>query len=374
VFLKYMAECLKNEVTEPDFVARLGGDEFAILYNEESREEVEEQIEILRNRINRTWSIHNRQFYITMSVGIVAYPEHGVTTTALLKNSDIAMYAAKREGKNRNLFYKNDIQETNSWHVNMINNLQYGIDGEQFTLFYQPQFNLDTGEIIGLEALVRWVHPEDGFISPVEFIPLAEETGQIYRLERWIVAKALDQKQLLESKGYKDIVLSINISSKTLTSDVNFEELEQIFSMYDVDYSKVVIEITETANISDVDIVINHLEQLKKRGLNIALDDFGTGYSSLNYLKKFPIDIIKLDKSFIGAISDSGIDTLLIKNILALAHDLEFEVVAEGIETVEQLEYLKKHACESGQGFLLSKPLPEEKVHDLLNQSYKFIA
>lgn len=371
-FLIYFGGCLKAVVKAPDFVARLGGDEFAILYYDISKEGLIKEIESLIKRISRTWSIQNHQFYISMSVGVVIYPEDGDDSTKLLKNADIAMYAAKREGKNRVLFYKEDIWEINTGHLKMINNLQYGMEDEQFTLLYQPQFNLGTGEIIGMEALVRWVHPEEGFISPVDFIPLAEETGQIYRLERWIVGKALEQKRLWEEQGYNELILSINLSGKTLTSDINFDELVFILSKAPVDFTKIVIEITETANISDVDIVIRHLESLKKMGLRIALDDFGTGYSSLNYLKKFPIDIIKLDKSFIGSISENGVDTLLIKNILTLAHDLEFEVVAEGIETKEQLDYLKTHCCESGQGYLLSRPLSEEKIHDLLDQAYRY--
>jgi EAL domain-containing protein (putative c-di-GMP-specific phosphodiesterase class I) len=306
-----------------------------------------------------------------MSVGVVRYPSDGNNSTELLKNADIALYAAKREGRNRILFYKKDIQESNSWHGAMINNLQYAIEEEQFTLFYQPQFKLSTGEIIGMEALVRWVHPEEGYISPVDFIPLAEETGQIYSLERFIVKKALEQKKLLEEKGFTDIILSINLSGKTLTSEINFNELEHIISQTRVDYSKVVIEITETASISDVDIVIDHLARLKKLGLKVALDDFGTGYSSLNYIKKFPINIIKLDKSFINAISENGIDTMLIKNIINLAHDLEYEVIAEGIENQDQLQFLRKYNCEAGQGFLLSKPLPEDMVLNLLTSDNK---
>jgi EAL domain-containing protein (putative c-di-GMP-specific phosphodiesterase class I) len=256
--------------------------------------------------------------------------------------------------------------------MKMINNLQYGIDEEQFLLYYQPQFKLNTGEIIGMEALVRWIHPVEGFISPAEFIPLAEETGQIYKLERWIITKALEQKKVWEEAGYQDLIMSINLSGKTLTSSMNFEELEQIITNSSVDFDKIVIEITETASISDVEIVINHLNRLKKKGIKVALDDFGTGYSSLNYLKKFPINIIKLDKSFIDAINENGIDTLLIKNILTLAHDLQFEVVAEGIETKEQLAYLRDHFCESGQGYLLSIPIPQEKMNELLKNRYKY--
>jgi diguanylate cyclase (GGDEF)-like protein/PAS domain S-box-containing protein len=372
LFLRYLANCLREEIKEPDFVARLGGDEFAILYSEEEKDVVPQRLEAIINSISKTWTIENSQFYITMSIGVVVCPEHGDNASTLLKNADIAMYEAKRGGKNRVFFYEEEIQEHNDWHIKTINNLQYAIECEQFMLVFQPQFNLVTGGITGMEALVRWIHPTEGVISPGVFIPLAEQTGQIYSLERWIFRKALEQKAEWERQGYSELILSINLSSKTLTSKLNFDELEAILSDISVNYSNIVIEITETASISEVGTVISHLERLKKFGIKIALDDFGTGYSSLNYLKKFPIDIVKLDRSFINSIAEEGIDTLLIKNILALAHDLKYEVVAEGIETKEQLEYLRSFACESGQGFLLSKPLPEENIRKLLQENYTY--
>ena len=271
------------------------------------------------------------------------------------------------------LIYRDDIQKQNISLVQLINNLQYGIDQEQFTLVFQPQFNLDTGEIIGMEALVRWLDPEEGLIPPSKFIPLAEQTGQIYRLERIVMKKALEQKRKWEKQGFGNLALSINLSSKTLTSASDFHEQDLLLDSYQVDYSKIVIEITETAYISDVEAVTEHLQWLKRRGIKIALDDFGTGYSSLNYLKKLPIDIIKLDRSFVHSITDEGLDSLMIKNILSLAHDLKFEVIAEGIETHEQLEYLRAHSCEMGQGYLLSRPLPEESIRTLLISKYRYM-
>ncbi len=370
IFLSYFAEGLKLEVKEPNIVARLGGDEFAILFVGKSRDGMNELLEAARSRISKTWSIENYQFFISMSVGVVVYPQDGRDTTMLLKNADIAMYEAKKEGKNRALFYQRNLKDQNFRHLNMINNMQYGLEENQFLLHYQPQYDLQERKIIGLEALIRWNHPKEGFISPGEFIPIAEDSGQIFQLERWIITRALEQKKILEQMNYKDIIMSINLSGKSLTSTVNFPDLEKIFAEAEVDYQNVVVEITETANISDVQIVIEHLKRLKKLGIRVALDDFGTGYSSLNYLKIFPINIIKLDKSFIDAINDDGIDTLLIKNILMLAHDLEYEVIAEGIETNEQLEYLRNHKCEAGQGYLLGRPAPEEKIYELLHSQY----
>lgn len=368
-FLKYFAKTIVENVEENAFVARLGGDEFAILYNCSSKEEIMAKVEDLMDRTNRIWSHDNRLFYISTSVGIVTYPENGDNTLELLKNADIAMYASKREGRNRILFYTDELMEENTRFGDMANYLQQGMDQQQFYLLYQPQYNLYTKELIGMEALLRWEHPTEGFISPGEFIPIAERTGQIYRLERWVLRKALEQRTVWEQLGFSNIQLSINLSTKTLTSDINFSEWVDILNEFNVDYSKIIIEITETSDIPDVDNVIERLKMLKKKGIRIALDDFGTGYSSLNYLKKFPIDIIKLDRSFINAITEEGVDTLLIKNILKLANDLNFEVIAEGVETYEQMQLLVTYNCENGQGFLLSKPLPVENIIKLLSSS-----
>lgn len=366
VFLRYFVESIIKKVEDKTFVARLGGDEFAILFNSSCHEDIMEEVGKLLSYINRIWTYQNRQFYISMSVGVVIYPEHGKDTSDLLKNADIAMYGAKREGKNRVLFYKDDLREENTKLANMINYIQEGIEQEQFYLEYQPQYRLSNKELTGMEALLRWQHPKEGYISPAEFIPIAERTGQIYRLERLVLKKALEQKMLWEKQGFTDIELAINLSTKTLTSNINFSEWEQILDSYSVDYSKIVIEITETADILNVDSVITRLSNLKKKGIKIALDDFGTGYASLNYLTKFPIDIIKLDKSFINAITKEGVDTLLIKNVLRLAYELKFNVIAEGIETKEQMQYLINYHCDLGQGYLLSKPLSEDKLLRLL--------
>lgn len=369
VFLKYFASAILEQLEGESFVARLGGDEFAILYRCDSKEQVNKKVENLLEHTNRIWSYDNRLFYISTSVGIVVYPEHGDNTSELLKNADIAMYASKREGRNRILFYKDELREENTRYADMANYLQQGIDQNQFYLVYQPQYKLWSKELIGVEALLRWEHPTEGFISPSQFIPVAERTGQIYRLERWVIRKALEQKMLWEQQGFNNLKVSINLSTKTLTSEINFDEWVQILTSYSVDFSQIVIEITETADILDMENVINRLYILKKIGIRVALDDFGTGYSSLNYLKKFPIDIIKLDRSFVNSITEDGVDTLLIKNILKLADDLKYEVIAEGIETNEQMQMLINYKCESGQGFLLSRPLLVDNMKHFLTSN-----
>jgi EAL domain-containing protein (putative c-di-GMP-specific phosphodiesterase class I) len=248
----------------------------------------------------------------------------------------------------------------------MVNSIQTGIARDEFTLFYQPEYNLESNEIIGVEALVRWISPEKGMIPPDAFIPLAEKTNIIYELERMIICKALEQKKLWEQEDLGHIELSINLSSRSIDSEDNFKIIEDIISSYKVNYKTIIFEITESVVIANIDLALERINRLRKYGIRFALDDFGTGYSSLTHLLKLPIDIIKIDKSFIRSIPYCSEETSITKNILTMAHDLRFKVVAEGIETLAQLEYLRKNSCEGGQGFLLCIPLSSERVVDVL--------
>lgn len=251
-------------------------------------------------------------------------------------------------------------------HSSLAGMLKAGLKKEEFTLYYQPEYNLDTNEVNGVEALTRWFHPAIGYIAPQRFITAAEESGQIYDLEYWIVRKALDQKLQWEREGLGHIELSINLSSKTLESESAFNRLEELISSYNINYSKVIMEITETVIISNLEVATERLDRLRRTGIRIALDDFGTGYSSLLHLIKLPVDIIKIDRSFIRELPGSNEGTIVVKNILTLAHEMKYKVVAEGIETQEQLEYLRENYCECGQGFLLCIPLPPEKLNNIL--------
>lgn len=251
-------------------------------------------------------------------------------------------------------------------HNKMINKIQMGIVRDEFTLYFQPEYNLNTNEIIGVEALVRWISPGDGIITPDTFIPVAETTELIYELERVVIRKALDQKRKWEREGLGHIELSINLSGKSIESDNDFKIIEEIVSSYQINYNTVIFEITESTVITNINLAMERLSRLKKYGIRFALDDFGTGYSSLVHLIKLPIDIIKIDRSFIKSIPEGVEETSITKSILSMAHDLNYKVVAEGIETKEQLEYLQKNSCEGGQGFLLCVPLPPEQVSKII--------
>jgi diguanylate cyclase (GGDEF)-like protein/PAS domain S-box-containing protein len=370
-FLKYFADKLKQHSVNPTMISRFTGDEFVVLWQGLSQKQILEYVEELLKKIGNTWSMNNYQFYISVTVGIAVFPEHGSDLTELLKSAEIAMYAAKHQGKNKIQVFEPTLMKLNYWNMEMANKIQMGLDNKEFSLYYQPQFSLKTNRITSAEALIRWNHKKKEAISPAEFIPVAEQTGQIYEIEQWIFKTALQQKKDWEDAGYNNLGISINLSAKTLISDIYFHKIEKLISFYEIDYSNVTIEITETAILTNIKLVIERLNGLKMKGLKIALDDFGTGYSSLAYLKELPIDTIKLDQSYVNAVPYNQIDAHIVKAIISLSHDLNYDVIAEGIETIEQLVYLRMQQCEDGQGFLLSKPLPSEEMAMLFEKTMK---
>lgn len=372
-FLKEMGIRLKELKSDSFIVGRLSGDEFGIILKDvNSIKILKEQIDNINKLLGKKWTIGDYEFFTSASMGISVFPKDGSSKIEIFRSADLAMSRAKKEGKGRGIFYTGEILESNSEKIKISNQIQHAIEKKEFILYYQPQIYLNTGEIKGFEVLIRWNNPFSGFISPALFIPIAEETGQIFAIEKWIINNALKQKKILENKGYEHLDLSINLSSKTLMSNLNFHELEDILDENKVDYSHITLEVTETAIISDIEMAISRLLRLKRYGLKIALDDFGTGYSCLTYLKKMPIDTIKLDRSFVKSIEENDADTYIIKSILYLALDLKYNVVAEGIETEEQYRFLEKNNCESGQGFLMSKPVPIEDVYEKLENAYSF--
>lgn len=360
--LQYIAYNLQADIGDSYIAAHIVGDKFAILFKDiQPISLLFEQITNIKNKVCNIWSAYNYDFYISFSMGISIYPDNGKDIITLLQNTEIAMLMAKRQDKDI-LFFKEELQNEFVSKVRMVNELQKGIQEQNFTLFYQPIFNLRTNKIMGVESLVRWIHPQKGIVSPTLFIPVAEESKQIYILEKWIISKALQQKKQWEVEEFYHIELSINISSKTLESDFYFNEIEQLLLSYKVDFSKVIFEITETAFLYNIDIAAERINRLKRLGIKIALDDFGTGYSSLSHLKELPIDIIKIDRSFVNSIPNCEKNMIIIKNLLSIAHDLNLKVIAEGVETKNQLKILKQYSCDLGQGFLFYKPLTEEKV------------
>ncbi len=365
--IKYVADYLVSVTYNTCFVSHTAADKFAIICTHVTDgKELINNVERILNNVCQT-SPSEYIYYVTLSAGIVVYPDNGKDMASLMQNAETATYSAKKSGRGYKL-YSEDLHDDMAGHMKMVNRLQAGIEKEEFILYYQPEYNLDTNKIIGVEALLRWPQPTKEFISPEKFIPVAEKSKQIYALERWVINTALQQKLQWEEEGLGHIEISINLSSVTLESESNFNRIEEIILSYQVDYTKIIFEITETVIIANMEQAIQRLERLRSYGIKIALDDFGTGYYSLNYLLKFPIDIIKIDRSFIKYIPVALEETAITKNILSMARDLNYMVVAEGIETREQLEYLKQNSCERGQGFLLSVPLPPDQLLEVLKQ------
>ncbi len=365
--LIYLAKCLRKVVKTKDFVARLGGDEFGIIVgNYTKREQIFDLIDKLKQESGKTWYIYNHSFYISLSIGVSIYPDNGHEFNLLYKNADIAMYSSKNEGKDRIMFFEEAIEQNNLYHIEMAKKLQNAIESSEFELYYQPIITLSNNQIHGFEALIRWNEATRGYISPAEFIPLAENTGQIYAIERWVFQSALTQKKAWNAMGYSDIILSINLSSKTLISDVSFAIIESYLTDYHDNLENIVIEITETALITDMHKVILRAKRLKDLGLKLALDDFGTGYSSLTHIKFLPVDIVKLDRQFISQIENKGKDELIVNSVIDLVQKLGHQLVAEGIETQDQFNYLLENNVEFGQGFLMSKPVPIQIANNLL--------
>lgn len=364
-FLVEMSKKIKTIVGN-SMVGRFGADEFGVIIKDyESQEKLKELITDSLKNIEKIWTKNNYDYFISFCVGISLYPEDGLNKTLILRNGDLALKKAKNEGKSRIVFYSGEIFKYNLEKIRIKNQLDFAIEKNELILYFQPQYMLKTGEIKGMEVLLRWISPS-GFVPPDLFIPIAEESGQIFNIEKWVFENALQQKKKFEDMGFKNFDLSINLSSKTLMSSENFEDLLTLIKSTDLDYKHVVFEITETDIISDLDLAISQLLKLKEFGIKIALDDFGTGFSSLNHLKKLPIDIIKLDKSFIKSIEKNQSDTYIIKSLLLLALDLGHDVVAEGVETKEQYDFLNGYNCKYAQGYFMSKPLPIEEIYKII--------
>ncbi len=361
-YLGFIAKGLSEVCKEQEFYARLGGDEFGIIFpSEAGSEKIQVRLEEISQHFGKFWKRENHQFFVSFSIGIARYPGDGTSASELYKNANIAMNKAKKSGKNTFVFFEEIHLKNVTENVEMANDLQEAIENEDLILHFQPVFNIITMEKVGFEALLRWKSKKRGFVSPDAFIPLAEETGQIMVIDRWVLNQVLKMKKQLEDNRNM-LGIGINLSSKTLMDEVNFPYFLNIFDDYDVDFSGVTIEITETAIISDIDLAIERIKHLRGRGIKIALDDFGTGYSSLNHLKNLPIDIVKLDKSFVGSISENNRESLIIKAIISLSKSLGFEVIAEGIENEEQIKYLQKNGSPLGQGFYLQRPDSIDKV------------
>jgi diguanylate cyclase (GGDEF)-like protein/PAS domain S-box-containing protein len=346
-----------------DRLARVGGDEFICLIPIENDTKHAEAIaKSIITALNLPFYIQGHEIFLTASIGITLYPHDGDTTEALLTNADSAMYNAKRLGKNRVEWFKAEIQAGGYERLILENSLRKAIQNDELYLVYQPLFDSHSGDIASVEALIRWQHPEYGIISPADFIPIAEESGLILPIGTWVIHEACRQNNAWQQQGLSPIRVAVNLSSEQFTQPHLPELIEEILIKNQLEAKWLEIEITESMILKDIHTTTNILKQLKKMVIHISIDDFGTGYSSLSYLGKLPIDILKIDRSFIKDIESDNSSSLVTGAIITLAHSLNLKVVAEGVETNGQLKEVRKRNCDIIQGYLFSKPLNSEDL------------
>lgn len=364
--LRAVAERLSGAVRAGDTVARFGGDEFVIVYEGVvSQEEAAELSERVRQVLESPFPLGGEQLYVSASLG-VAIGTSDATTEGLLRDADAAMYHAKIEGRARTQLFDDEIRARASWRRNTEKALRKAIDDGDFHVAYQPIIAVEAGWIVGAEALLRWNHPERGPVPPSDFIPVAEETGLILPLGEWVLDTACAQLDRWRQEiPHVPLFMSVNMSARQVRAGAG-DLLLSTAAKYRLDPSTLMVEITETSVMSDVPSSLEALTQLKQTGVQIALDDFGVGYSALNYLKRFPIDVIKIDGSFISGLGTDPNDSAIVSAIAAIARGLKVAVVAEGVETPTQLYGLRRLACHYAQGYAFARPLEPHAFADLV--------
>ncbi len=368
--LQQVSTRLKGCIREGDTLARFGGDEFTLLLPKiaKGKEDVSKIAEKINEVLKDPFIIDNNELYVSASIGISIYPRDGTDMDSLIKHADIAMYNVKDTGKNNYRFYSTDMTTPYFQNLSLETGIHKALENDEFHLMYQPQINIKTGEIVGVEALLRWDHPEHGPITPAEFIPFAEETGMIVDIGHWVLRNACAQLKHWRDIGLPEIRMSINMSARQLTEKLIVKHISTLLRDYGIPGHCLEIEITENTIMGDMDSVIQKLKALSKKGVYIAIDDFGTGYSSLSYLHKLPIQTLKIDRAFIKEVNMKHAGNSIINTIVAMARGLNLNVIAEGVETQQQLDYLVEIGCSEAQGFLFGKPLTADIITQLLIQ------
>ncbi|HWP46326.1 MAG TPA: EAL domain-containing protein [Candidatus Limnocylindrales bacterium] len=360
--LRGVARRLINSLREGDTVARLGDDEFAFLLPgmdqvEDVAKTAQKIIEILKS----AFYFEGHELHVTPSIGIALYPNDGEDAQTLLKNANTALHRAKEQGRNTYQLYTPAMNATALERLALESRLYRALEREEFVIYYQPQINIHTGKVVGVEALVRWRHPKLGLILPGKFIPLAEETGFIIPLGEWVLLTACAQNKAWQDAGLPPLRMAVNLSISHFKREDLTKMLAQVLEKTGLHPSYLELELTESIGMENVERAITKLQELKALGVKLSIDDFGTGYSSLSYLKRFPIDTLKIDQSFVQHIPTNPNDAAITTAIIAMAHSLNLKVIAEGVETEEQLTFLRPYRCDEMQGFLFSKPMPAEE-------------
>ena len=348
---------LVNSIEQDQIISRLGGDEYVILLPNCNKDKATIVAQRIIEQLSAPFMIENHEMYITPSIGISMFPKDG---EELLKNADAAMYQAKLKGRNNFEFFTQDLAYKLNKKVALENDLRKALQKEQFVLYYQPQVDIITGKVIGLEALIRWVHPRLGMVSPLDFIPLAEETGLIIPIGEWVLRQACYQNKAWQEAGYEPVPISVNVSNLQFRQKDFVELVENVLQQTNLAPQYLEIEITESMT-NDITFTERVLSSLKALGIKVSMDDFGIGYSSLSYLRRLSINKLKIDQSFIRNLDTKN--KAIVSTIITLARNLQIDVIAEGVEQQEHVDFLKKHNCFQAQGFLFSKPMPKEELN-----------
>lgn len=361
--LKEIADRFSMVLRTGDILARLGGDEFIILLNDIHQAKfssfvAEKILEICATPI----SFEKHEFFISASIGICCFPDDGASLEDLQKHADMAMYKAKHSGGNTYQYFTNDMTIKAHEYLKLESALRKAISNHEFVLYFQPKLNLEDGLICGVEALIRWENADIGIISPSKFIPLAEETGLILQIGEWVLREACRINKHWQDQGFQPLSIAVNISPKQFKHQNMAELVAKVLRETGLDPQYLELEITENVMMDDMESAVTLLNEIREMGVQIAIDDFGTGYTSINYLKQLPISVLKIDQNFVKGIPQNQDDNAITTAVIALGHSLGFKVIAEGVETAEQLQFLADLGCDIVQGYFLSRPLPEGKV------------
>lgn len=367
LFLQGVAFKLIEILREEDTVARMGGDEFTIIMCEiENKIEAVKLAEKIISSLEEPFLLKGQDVYISASVGVTFFPDDGEEADTLIKNSGAAMHLAKLQGKNSYRLFEPEMGSKAGKRLTLESEMRKALARKEFVVYYQPKVDIDSGKVVGAEALVRWMHPEKGMISPGDFIPIAEETGLIVPLGEWVLETSCEQNVAWQKLGFPKITIAVNLSSLQFNHVNLVENIKSVLQSTKLDPPLLDIEITESMLMGDMEKTIAILHKLSEMGIRLSIDDFGTGYSSLNYLRRFDIDTLKIDRSFVCDIATDPDAAAIVSVTIMLGHTLGLNVVAEGVETWEQMEFLDENGCDQIQGYLFSRPLPEEEFRKIL--------
>jgi len=365
--LTTVADRLKACVRSSDTAARLSGDEFVlILFDQNDEVIINNTMQRILSEVSLPCRLEDREFYVSCSIGYSLYPKDGETPEILLKSADAAMYHAKEQGRNNFQPYATDMEVKASERLEIGNDLRQAIEKNELFLCFQPRVDLADGTICGMETLVRWQHPKLGLISPSQFIPIAEETGLISQIGEWVLRTACTQTKDWLDRGLPPVIVSVNLSARQFVKKDLVQTVEKILEETGLPPAQLELELTESLIMHNAELFISTLRNLKSLGILLSVDDFGTGFSSLSYLKRFPIDCLKIDRSFVHDVSEDSDSSAIVRAVIHLGHSMGLKVIAEGVETPAELAFIREHQCDELQGYFFSEPLPTDQFEQIL--------